>query len=62
MKNARKNRQPREIVASRDEAFEKMLAAGRKILDRHTDAEIEAWANKTVDAYITAGIIAVAAH
>jgi hypothetical protein len=50
---------PRDIVASRAEALDKMLVAGRKILAAHTPAEIEAWANATVDKYLARGIIAI---
>ena len=53
-------KKPCEIVASRDEAIHKMRAAAdRNLSDMYTEQERQAWAERTADAYIKRGIIAL---
>ena len=58
-KPGRKQKAPKDIVASRDEAVAKMRAAADKHLGDYSEAERQAWAERTADAYIKRGIIAV---
>ncbi len=56
---AQKTARPRDIVASRDEAVSKMKAAADKHLSDYTEAERQAWADRTAREYIRRGIIVV---
>jgi len=58
-KAASKKKAPKDTVASRDEAVRKMRAAADKHLGDYSEAERQAWAERTADAYIQRGIIAV---
>jgi hypothetical protein len=55
--------QPREVVASRQDAVDRFMEAGRKNLgDIRTEAEILEWAERTTDEYLRRGIIAIGAQ
>ena len=52
---------PRDIVASREQAIERALEAGNRILaDTMTPAERRAWAERFVDKALKSGLIAIA--
>ena len=54
-----KAKAPREIVNSREEAVQQFVASANKHLTDRSESDRKAWAEKTVDAYIKRGIIAI---